>query len=210
MDRPTAIDRSSKRYSATIAAAFVRRCLASPGDVAAADPLAGVLTYRRLLVGASLFSGRFAKFQGRALAILLPSSAAADLTFLALHLAGKVPVMLNWTTGEAALATALRTAEVREVVTSQKLIDRLGIELPGAEMIFLEDLRKRMSKREQVAMLLATWLRPEKFLRDLPQQRPDDPAAILSHPAPKGTEGRAALARKSAEQRPRSDPGPGH
>ncbi len=173
----------------TVAAAFVRRCLASPADVAVSDPLAGVLTYRRMLVGASLMSRRFAKFQGRAVAILLPASAAADLAFLALHLAGKLPVMLNWTTGEAALATALKTAQVREVVTSQKLIDRLGIELPGAEMIFLEDLRKGTSKREQVAMLLATWLRPQKFLGKLPQQQPDDPAAILftsgSESAPK-------------------------
>ena len=173
----------------TIAEAFVRRCLASPGDVAVADPLAGVLTYRRMLVGASLLSRRFSRFQGRAVAILLPSSAAADLAFLGLHLAGKLPVMLNWTTGAAALATALKTAEVREVVTSQKLIDRLGIELPGAEMIFLEDLRKGTSNREQLAMLLATLSRPKKFLCDLPRQQPDDPAAILftsgSESAPK-------------------------
>ena len=173
----------------TIAQAFVRRCLASPADVAVADPLAGVLTYRRMLVGASLMSRRFTKFEQNAVAILLPSSAAADLAFLALHLAGKLPVMLNWTTGAAALATALKTAQVRQVITSQKLIDRLGIDLPGAEMIFLEDLRKGMSKREQLAMLLATRLWPKKFLRELPRQQPDDPAAILftsgSESAPK-------------------------
>ena len=195
----------------TIAAAFVRRCLASPADVAVADPLAGVLTYRRMLVGASLMSRRFGKFQGRAVAVLLPSSAAADMTFLALHLAGKLPVMLNWTTGAAALATALKTAEVREVVTSQKLIDRLGIELPGAEMVFLEDLRKGMSKREQAAMLLATWLQPKKFLRDLPQQQPDDPAAILftsgSESAPKAV----PLSHGNLLSNVRgSDRGPGH
>ncbi len=163
----------------TIAEAFVCRCLATPGDVAVADPLAGVLTYRRKLVGASLLSRRFAKFQGRNVAILLPASAAADLAYLALHLAGKVPVMLNWTTGAAALAAALKTADVRVVVTSQKLLDRFGIELPGAEIVFLEELRKATSKREQIATLLATRLRPKKFLRGLPKQHGDDPAAIL-------------------------------
>jgi len=173
----------------SIAEAFVRRCLASPDDVVVADPLAGVMTYRRMLVGASLLSRRFTKFQGLNVAILLPSSAAADLAFLALHLAGKLPVMLNWTTGAATLEAALKTAQVREVVTSQKLLDRLGIELPGAEIVFLEVLRNGMSKREQFAALLATRLWPKKFLRDLPQPQRDDPAAILftsgSESAPK-------------------------
>jgi acyl-CoA synthetase (AMP-forming)/AMP-acid ligase II/1-acyl-sn-glycerol-3-phosphate acyltransferase/acyl carrier protein len=163
----------------TIGEAFVRRCLASPNDVAIADPLAGVLTYRRMLVGASLMSRRIARLQGAAVGILLPSSAAADLAFLAVHMAGKLPVMLNWTTGEAGLATALKTARVQEVLTSEKLVDRLGIDLPGAELIFLEDLRKGMSKFEQLAALLAATLRPGKFLRELPRQQPHDPAVVL-------------------------------
>ena len=173
----------------TIAEAFVRRFLASPDDVAVADLQAGVLTYRRLLVGASLLSRRFAKFEGRHVAILLPASAAADMAVFALHLAGKVPVMLNWTTGEAALGTALKTADIREVVTSQKLLDRLAIELPGAKMVFLEDIHKGMSKLEQFAALLATKFRGSKFLRDVSRPQRDDPAAILftsgSESAPK-------------------------
>ena len=43
----------------TLAEAFVRRALANPGDVATADRIAGVLTYRRLLVGCTLLSKRF-------------------------------------------------------------------------------------------------------------------------------------------------------
>jgi acyl-CoA synthetase (AMP-forming)/AMP-acid ligase II/1-acyl-sn-glycerol-3-phosphate acyltransferase/acyl carrier protein len=172
-------DEPAEIVGLTIAEAFVRRCLASPRDVAVADPMAGVLTYRRMLVATSLLSRRIARLQGDAVGILLPSSAAADLAFLAVHLAGKLPVMLNWTTGEAGLATALKTARVREVITSEKLVDRLGIELPGADMIFLEDLRKGMTKREQAMMLLAAVLRPARFLRELPRQQPDDPAVVL-------------------------------
>ena len=94
--------------------------------------------------------------------------------------------MLNWTTGAAALATALKTAQVREVVTSQKLIDRLGIELPGAEMIFLEDLRKGMSKREQArdaAGNLAS--APRSSSATFPNSSPTTRPPSSSRPAPK-------------------------
>ncbi len=40
--------------------------------------------------------------------LLLPASVACDLAFLGLHLAGKLPVVLNWTTGPANLAHAAK------------------------------------------------------------------------------------------------------
>ena len=86
---------------------------------------------------------RFARLPGDAVGVLLPASVAADLVFFALHLAGKLPVMLNWTTGPANLAHAVETLGIRRVVTSRRLIDRLGIEVAGAEYVFLEDLRDR-------------------------------------------------------------------
>ena len=70
-----------------------------PDDVAVADQLSGVLTYRRLLVGARLMARRFGRLPGDAVGVLLPASVAADIAFFALHLAGKLPVLLNWTTG---------------------------------------------------------------------------------------------------------------
>jgi 1-acyl-sn-glycerol-3-phosphate acyltransferase len=108
---------------------FVRRVRANPDDVAVADRLSGVLTYRRMLVGASLMSKRFARFEGDAVGVLLPSSVAADLVFFALHFAGKLPVMLNWTTGPANLAHAVQTMNIRHVVTSRRFVDRLGVEI---------------------------------------------------------------------------------
>ena len=64
------------------------------------------------------------------------------LVFLGLLLAGKTPVMLNFTTGPANLASALEKMEIRQVVTSQAFLDRLGLELirPGPEWTASEDL----------------------------------------------------------------------
>ena len=140
----------------TLAEAFVRRMLKNSNDVAAADRMSGVLTYRRLYVAARLMARRFAalvplsplpKGEGRLghepVGVLLPGSVAANIVFFALHLADRLPVLLNWTTGPANLAHAVKTLGVRHVITSKKLIDRLGIQIEGAEYVYLEDLRGR-------------------------------------------------------------------
>ena len=163
----------------SIAEALVRRVLAHPDDVAVADRISGVLTYRKLLVGAQLLGKRLGRLEGDSIGVLLPASVAADVVFFGLHLAGKLPVMLNWTTGPANLAHAVEMLGIRRVVTSRKLIDRLGIEVAGAEFVFLEDLRSTVGKAEAALTLLWTYLAPGRLLAAVPHRGPDDPAVVL-------------------------------
>ncbi|MCA9131870.1 MAG: 1-acyl-sn-glycerol-3-phosphate acyltransferase, partial [Planctomycetales bacterium] len=88
----------------TLAAAFVRRAIQHPRDVAVADALSGVLAYRRLLVGVELLARRLALYEEKHLGLMLPASVAVDMAFFAAHCAGKVPVMMNWTPRPAHLA----------------------------------------------------------------------------------------------------------
>ncbi len=163
----------------TIAAAFVRRALAELDNVAAADGLSGVLKYRRMLVGSTLMSKRFKELPQQHIGVMLPASIAADIVFFAAHLAGKVPVMMNWTTGPAHLAHGAKVTDVKHIVTSRKMIDRLGIEVAGTQYVYLEDLRSQIGKGEGLWTLAATHLFPGSFLRNLPQQSPDEPAVYL-------------------------------
>lgn len=48
--------------------------------------------------------------------------------------------MMNWTTGPANLAHGVAVTGVKRILTSEKMIDRLGIEVEGADYVFLEDL----------------------------------------------------------------------
>ncbi|MCL4201941.1 MAG: AMP-binding protein [Pirellulaceae bacterium] len=173
----------------TMAEAFVRRVRANPDDVAVADRLSGVLTYRRMLVGASLMAKRFTRFEGDAVGVLLPSTVAADVVFFALHLAGKLPVMLNWTTGPANLAHAVQTMKIRHVVTSHRFVDRLGVEIEGAEYVFLEDLRAGIGRLEAAVTLARTYVSIGSFLKNTPRASEDDAAVVLftsgSEAAPK-------------------------
>ena len=177
---------AAKRQSAppavlaeTIAEAFVRRAVRNLNDVAAADALSGVLSYRRLLVGASLLAARLRQFPEPHVGLMLPASVAADLAFLAAHLAGKIPVMMNWTTGPANLAHGVRVTEIQHILTSKRVVDRLGIEVAGADYLFMEDLKASIGKREALGCLLRTYVAPGSFLRLLPPQQPDDTAVFL-------------------------------
>lgn len=163
----------------TVARAFVLRALESLDQVTTADALSGVLTYRRLLVGAALMARRVKSYPEKHIAIMLPASVAADLVFFAVHLAGKIPVMLNWTTGPANLAHAVSITGVKQILTSRKMIDRLGIEVAGAEYVFLEDLKADIGKLEALAVLLRTYLLPNGFLKLLPDQNETEPAVFL-------------------------------
>jgi long-chain-fatty-acid--[acyl-carrier-protein] ligase len=163
--------------------------LTEPDAVAVADATSGVLSARRLLVAAALMARRFAAYPEPHVGVMLPASAAADIVFYALHLAGKVPVMMNWTTGPANLAHGIRITDTQRILTSRKLVDRLGIEVEGAEYEFLEDLKQGIGRLEAASTMLAARLAPSRFLRRLPKQRPDDPAVFLftsgSESAPK-------------------------
>lgn len=173
----------------TMAEALVRRALKHPDDVALADPLTGVMSYRRFLVAATLMSRRFGPLEGEAVGMLLPASAASDMVFFGLHLAGKLPVILNWTTGPVNLQHAVDTLSVRRVITSRKFIDRFGIELAGVEYVYLEDLRASIGKLEALRALASTYLAPGSILRRVPKPDVDRPAVVLftsgSEAAPK-------------------------
>jgi long-chain-fatty-acid--[acyl-carrier-protein] ligase len=173
----------------TIPEAFVARALASPKDVILADDLAGVLTYRRLLVGVLLMAKRFAELPGTNVGLLLPASAGCDIALLGLHMAGKLPVVLNWTTGPANLAHAAEVMKLRHVVTSKAFIDRTGIEVPGTDYLFLEEVGRGIGRLEKLTTLLKVALVPGSVRKWLPRIDPEQPAVVLftsgSEKAPK-------------------------
>jgi long-chain-fatty-acid--[acyl-carrier-protein] ligase len=169
----------------TLAEAFVQRALANRKAVIAADDQAGVLTYERLLVGTLMLARRFAEQPITNVGLLLPSSVGCDTAFWALQVAGKVPVMLNWTTGPANLAHAVRSAGLQRVVTSNRFIDRLDEKIlravtpEGVQFLCLEDMLQEFSWFEKLRTWLRVRLRPSHVRRQLPRVDPGAHALIL-------------------------------
>jgi acyl-CoA synthetase (AMP-forming)/AMP-acid ligase II/1-acyl-sn-glycerol-3-phosphate acyltransferase/acyl carrier protein len=177
--RPPAVEGPPDILGETVAEAFVARALACPRDVAAADDMAGVLAYDRLLIGALIMARRFEKLPGPNVGLMMPASVAADLALMGLYLAGKLPVVLNWTTGPANLEHAARLMKLGHVVTSQAFIDRTGIEVKGTRYLYLEEIRKGVGRWEKLRTLLAVKLFPGSVRGRVPRPKPDDHAVVL-------------------------------
>lgn len=139
---------------ATIPEAILTRAFKQPRDVMLADDLAGGVTYERLVVGAWAMSRRFAELPAANVGLLLPASVAGDTALLAIMLAGKLPAVLNWTTGPANLGHAAKLMGLTHVVTSKAFIDRTQVQVPGTEYLYLEHLRAGMGKFELLSRLL--------------------------------------------------------
>ncbi len=176
----------------TIPEAVLNRVLLNPKDVAVADDTSGALTYERLLLGATLLADRFAALDGKPVGLMLPASVAGVTALLGLHLAGKLPVILNWTTGPANMEHAVKVVGVSVVVTSRRFIDRTQITVPGATFYYLEDVRATVTKFEKLWRLLSvTVFRARTVRRRLARlgAKPDDAAVVLftsgSEKAPK-------------------------
>jgi acyl-[acyl-carrier-protein]-phospholipid O-acyltransferase/long-chain-fatty-acid--[acyl-carrier-protein] ligase len=127
--------------------------------VAIVDGDERVLTYDDL-IRASFALGHALKKgtrPGEAVGVMLPTSAGAVIAFFALCAYGRVPAMLNFTSGAAGLTSALRTAKVRRLVTAHRFIkiaklEQLIDELKDSfEIVYLEDVRKTISLRDKIA-----------------------------------------------------------
>lgn len=153
------------------------------------DALGGKLTYKQMLIGARVLGVRFAAISqpGEAVGVMLPNANAAIVTFLGLQSAGRVAAMLNYTAGPAALVSALSTAKIRTVLASHAFVEKAGleaqvsaIEKAGVTIIWLEELRESVSRKEK-ALAFLNWRRP------LRAAQAGDPAVILFTSGSEGT-----------------------
>ena len=123
---------------------------------------------------------------GECVGVMLPTGAPAALSFFAISAFGRIPTMLNFTSGLAGLRSALATARVKRVVTARRLIEVAGLQNLvdglGAEIVYLEDVRKTLSLANKLTGAAG------KIAPGLLAARPDpsQPAVILFT---SGTEG---------------------
>src|ERR1700744_2770025 len=134
-------------------------------------------------LGSSLKTGTRA---GDCIGVMLPTGAAATVTFFALSAFGRVPAMLNFTTGLSGMKSALATARIKRVITARRLVEMASLQemVAGldAEVLYLEDVRKKLSLGNKLTAVFGK-LAPRMIAA---KPAPDDTAAILFT---SGTEG---------------------
>jgi acyl-[acyl-carrier-protein]-phospholipid O-acyltransferase/long-chain-fatty-acid--[acyl-carrier-protein] ligase len=155
------------------------------------DPVAGTLSYGKLLTGVSVLARTIRRrTKGEeTIGLLLPNANGAAVAFLATMSAGKVPAMLNFTAGQENILSACRAARVKTVFSSRAFIKQARLEqlVDGLKdhvrIVWLDEVRTEIGLLDKLRGL-ATRARP------LVSQKAEDTAVILftsgSEGKPKG------------------------
>ncbi|MGI9457322.1 MAG: acyl-[ACP]--phospholipid O-acyltransferase [Aeoliella sp.] len=95
--------------------------------------------------------------------VLLPPTNGAALTNAALTLARRVAINLNYSVTEEVMNACIRQAGIRHVLTSHKVMEKLGMQL-DAKVICLEDLREKVTLGDKMQGVLNGYLTPSPIL----------------------------------------------
>jgi len=156
------------------------------------------LKYRRVILGATLLADGFEQTlsnEQQRIGVLLPNVNATPVTLLGLWMVGRIPAVLNYSSGIATMLACSQLAGLKQIITSRSFIERAHLDLQpmmeaGVHFVFLEDLRKQISTGQKLAAMLRTRFNPRAALRH--PQPPDSTAVILftsgSEGVPKGVE----------------------
>ena len=148
------------------------------------------------LIHASLTLGRrlaATAGPGETVGLLLPNSVGVVVAFMALQAFGRVPALLNFSTGPANMLSACRTARIARVVTSRRFIELAKLEavaeaLSGAvELVYLEDLRGRLGPLDKAFGVLAAVAPDWTHRRIAKAPGAGDPAVVLFTSGSEGT-----------------------
>src|ERR1700744_1993538 len=152
--RPTRIPFDQRAVHGSVFQALLdARAEFGGGTPALVDGDGRVLSYDEI-VRASFALGHALKqgtHRDEKIGILLPTGLGAAITFLAVSAYGRVPTMLNFTSGNADIKSAIRTAQVKRVVTAHRFIELGKLEsveaaiCEVAELIYLEEVRAKLT-----------------------------------------------------------------
>jgi acyl-[acyl-carrier-protein]-phospholipid O-acyltransferase/long-chain-fatty-acid--[acyl-carrier-protein] ligase len=162
-----------------------------PSRVAVEDPVTGALPYKRLLAGASILGSKLMPLapEGRPIGVMLPNANGAVVTMLALMSAGRVPAMINFTSGASNILAGCKAAQLSTIVTSRTFVEKARLDnlvaalASKVKIVYLEDIRTTITALDKIRGLLNAY-------KPLVPRKADDWAAILftsgSEGVPKG------------------------
>ncbi len=159
---------------------FILSAKKNPGKNAIVDKTTNkTVTYQKALIASLILAARFKKNEGEFIGIMLPTSAGAALATAACLMGGKIPVMINYSTG--ALENALyakKKCSFGTIVTSSALLEKINC--PKIEgMVFLEETMNQITAAEKIKAAIKSKLPAKTLIKMVGGTNDYETAAIL-------------------------------
>jgi long-chain-fatty-acid--[acyl-carrier-protein] ligase len=179
--RPSsAVARATMPEGATLTEVLLRQIARGPDRAIVADQMAGVRTYRDLLTAVLALKPEIERIPGDYVGVMLPASAMAGIVYVAVLLAGKIPVMVNWTIGARNMTHALDLLDVRGVLTAERVVQKIESQSGSlgelkARFVLLEEVARRLGWPRKAA----AWVGARVGWRRLGKARTHATAVVL-------------------------------
>lgn len=136
-----------RRYMRPLTRSFLRVARQRPRQFAMADGRTAKLSFMDSLIKTVFLARRLRPLWAdqKMVGILLPPSIPGALVNWAALLLGKVPINLNYTTSNEALASCARQCDLKTVVTSRAFLEKVPLQPPG------KSLMRRIWRKSQVS-----------------------------------------------------------
>jgi len=160
---------------------FVKTAKKYPDKIAIIDKMSNKeMTFAKTLIASLILSSKLKNIKEDFIGIMLPSSLGSILSVIATSFAGKIPVMINFSTGaEENILYSQKKLGFSTVLTSKKLLEKINCnEIEG--MIFIEDILLKIHLKDKIkAAAIANM--PVYIINKyfMPKADPDDVAVML-------------------------------
>ncbi len=119
--------------------------------------------------------------------VMIPTSNTCALTFLGLHAFGKVPAMINFTSGPKQVVATCKTIGLKTIVTAKKvvLLAKLEnlvaeVEKEGVRVVYLEDLKPTLTTKDKLLGIVGGFFPSALYRRTRGKKiHAEDPAVVL-------------------------------
>lgn len=137
------------------------------------------ITYSRALIASLILSEKLRMYDPGFIGIMVPTSAGSILSILASLMSGRVPVMINYSTGAAANCEyAQKKCAFKTIITSKALLEKIQCPVvPG--MVFLEDIMASIGIVDKLNAALRAKLPTPLLKKTVAQGHEEDNIVIL-------------------------------
>ena len=159
---------------------FISTAKRMGSKIAIVDKLADTrISYEKALIATLILKEKLSRYSDKYIGIMIPNSAGVMLATAASLMAGKIPVMINYSTGAAENSLyAQKKCGFNTIITSRALLNKLNCPLVDG-MVCLEDIMTTVTTADKLKAALVSRLPVSIIKKLLPKADIDDTACIL-------------------------------